>query len=387
MTTSSVLERVRALVPEVSKRAEEIEQARRLPLDLLDELREAGCFRMGLPRSHGGEELGVSEIIRVIELLGRADGSVGWNVMIGGTTPELFAFLPQARFDALYASGPDLIGGGTFAPKGVAVAVDGGFRASGRWPFASGSEHCSWLMAHCVVLGADGTLQPGRKGLPMLRAVVLPAAAFEIVDTWHVSGLRGTGSHDLVLEETFVPDDQSMDIFGDASLSGPLFQLPLLGKFALYVAAVGVGIAAGALEEVQALATAGKRSAFAVERIAENALFQHRLGEADANLRAAGSLLYAEADAAWEAAVQGRPLSPVERAQLRATGAHVAGLAAGVVDTAYHLGGGTSVYHSCPLQRRLRDIHTLTQHAGVAPSSYAAVGAGLAGEDLSTMLI
>lgn len=387
MTTSSVLEQVRALVPEVSKRAEEIEQARRLPLDLLDELTQAGCFRMGLPRSHGGEELGVSEIIRVIELLGRADGAVSWNVMIGGTAPELFAFLPQARFDALYASGPDLIGGGTFAPKGVAVAVDGGYRASGRWPFASGSEHCSWLMAHCVVMGADGTLQPGRKGLPMLRAVVLPATAFEIIDTWHVSGLRGTGSHDLVLKETFVPADQAMDIFGDASLASPLFQLPLLGKFALYVAAVGVGIAAGALEEVQALAIGGKRPAFAVERIAENPLFQHRLGEADANLRAARSLLYAESDAAWAAAVQGRPLSPVERAQLRATGTHVAGLAAAVVDTAYHLGGGTSVYNTCPLQRRLRDIHTLTQHAGVAPSSYAAVGAGLAGQDLSTMLI
>lgn len=221
----------------------------------------------------------------------------------------------------------------------------------------------------------------------MLRAVVLPATAFEIVDTWHVSGLRGTGSHDLVPAETFVPGDQAMDIFGDASLAGPLFQLPLLGKFALYVAAVGVGIAGGALEEVQALATGGKRPAFAVERIAENPLFQHRLGEADANLRAARSLLYAESDAAWAAAVQGRPLSPVERAQMRATGAHVAGLAAAVVDTAYHLGGGTSVYNTCPLQRRLRDIHTLTQHAGVAPSSYAAVGAGLAGEDLSTMLI
>ncbi|MDP9442149.1 MAG: acyl-CoA dehydrogenase family protein [Actinomycetota bacterium] len=385
--TTSVLERVTALTPAVPKRAEEIEQARRLPLDLLDELTQAGCFRMGLPRSHGGEELGFSDIIGVIELLSRADGAVGWTVMIGGTTPELFAFLPQARFDALYASGPDLIGGGTVAPKGLAVAVDGGYRASGRWAFASGSEHCSWLMAHCVVLGADGKLQLGPKGLPVMRAMVLPAQEFQIVDTWHVSGLRGTGSHDLVLEEAFVPSDQAMDIFGEANLPGPLFRIPLLDKFGLYVASVGVGIAAGALEEVQALAVGGKRPAFAPQRIAENPLFQHRLGEADANLRAARALLYAEADAAWAAAVEGRALSPLERAQLRATGSHVTALATSVVDTAYNLGGGTSVYNSCPLQRRLRDIHTLTQHAVVAPASYATVGAGLAGEDLSAMLI
>lgn len=386
--TTPVLERVTALAPGISKRAEEVEQARRLPLDLLDELTQAGCFRMGLPRSHGGEELGLADIIRIIELLSRADGGVGWTVMIGGTTPELFAFLPRQRFDALYASGPDLIGGGTFAPKGLAVAVDGGYRASGRWPFASGSEHCSWLMAHCVVLGADGGLQPGPKGLPMMRAVVLPAEAFQIVDTWHVSGLRGTGSHDVVLAETFVPADQAMDIFGEANLDGALFRIPLLGKFALYVAAVGTGIAAGALEEVQALAAGGKRPAFAPQqRLAENPLFQHRLGEADANLRAARALLYAEADAAWAAAVEERPVSPLERARLRATGAHVTALATSVVDTAYSLGGGTSVYNSCPLQRRLRDIHTVTQHAGVAPTSYATVGAGLAGEDLSAILI
>lgn len=385
--TTPVLERVTALAPGISKRAEEVEQARRLPLDLLDDLTQAGCFRMGLPRSHGGEELGIGEIIRVIEVLSWADGGVGWTVMIGGFTPELFAFLPRERFDALYAAGPDLIGGGTFAPKGLAVTVDGGYRASGRWPFASGSEHCSWLMAHCVVLGADGSLLPGPKGLPAMRAVVLPAEAFQIVDTWHVSGLRGTGSHDLVLEETFVPADQTMDILGEAGLPDPLFRIPVLGKSALYVSAVGVGIAAGALEEVQALAAGGKRPAFTTQRLAENPLFQHRLGEADANLRAARALLYAEADAAWAAAVEERPLSPLERARLRATGAHVTALATSVVDTAYSLGGGTSVYNSCPLQRRLRDIHTVTQHAGVAPTSYATVGAGLAGEELSAILI
>ncbi|MBW3615123.1 MAG: acyl-CoA dehydrogenase family protein [Actinobacteria bacterium] len=385
--TAPTLDRVRALAPAIAKRAEEVEEARRLPLDLLDQLIDAGCFRMGLPRAYGGEELSIVEILRVIEELARADGSVGWTAMIGATTSELFAFLPKQRFDALYASGPDLIGGGTFAPKGIAVPVDGGYQASGRWPFASGSEHCSWLMAHCLVLGPGGSPEPGPNGIPRLRAVVLPAQEFTIVDTWHVSGLRGTGSHDLVLENAFVPHDQTMDIFGPSQLSEPLFQIPLLGKFALYVAAVGVGIASGALEEVSALAASGKRPAFAPQRIAENPLFQHRLGQADADLRAATALLHAEAETAWAAAVEGRQLPPVARARLRATGAHVAQLAASVVDTTYNLGGGTALYNSCPLQRRLRDIHALTQHAGVAQSSYAAVGAALAGEDITKMMI
>ncbi len=387
MTGTATLGRVRALAPAISERAEEVEEARRLPLDLLDQLIEAGCFRMGLPRSHGGDELSIVEIIRVIEELARADGSVGWAAMIGGTAAELFALLPKERFDALYASGPDLIGGGTLAPKGVAVPVDGGYRASGRWPFASGSEHCTWLMAHCVVLTPEGTPEPGPHGIPRLMAAVLPAQAFTIVDTWHVSGLRGTGSQDLVLENAFVPEDQTMDIFGRSELTEPLFQIPVLGKFALYVAAVGLGIASGALEDVAALAAGGKRPAFATRRIAQDPLFQHRLGQADADLRAARALLHAEAAGAWAAAVEARPLAPVVRAQLRATGAHVTQMATAVVDTAYNLGGGTSVYNSCPLQRRLRDIHTVTQHAGVAPASYAAVGAALVGEDISKLMI
>jgi indole-3-acetate monooxygenase len=169
--TNATFEAVRTLSPALVARSEEIERGRRVPPDLVDELTAAGCFRMLVPRSHGGAELDPPAEMRVIEELGRADGSVGWTVMIGGLAPVLLGKLPRQTFDALYAAGPDVILAGTFNLTGVATPADDGFRVTGQWSFASGCQHCHWFVAHCIV-------DDGRQ--PPIRMMVLPPTDVEI---------------------------------------------------------------------------------------------------------------------------------------------------------------------------------------------------------------
>ena len=370
--TNTSLQAVRTLAPTIVARSEEIERGRRVPPDLVEGLTAAGCFRTLVPQSHGGAELDPPAELRVVEELARADGSVGWTVMIGSLAPVLLGKLPRATFDALYATAPDVILAGTFNPTGVATPVDGGFAVTGQWSFASGCQHCHWFVAHCIV-------DDGRQ--PPIRMMVLPPTDVEIKDTWSVSGLCGTGSHDFVVNDVFVPDERSFVIWDEPCLDIPLLRIPELSLSSLRLGAVAVGIAQGALEEVTDLAT-GKVPLFSDGTLASNPMFQNQLGDADARLRAARTLLYADAATLWDTALAGTPFSPDHRARIRATATWVTGTAASVVDTAYTAGGGTSIYSSSPLQRRLRDIHALTQHFGVKLDTFTKAGAVLASQDV-----
>jgi alkylation response protein AidB-like acyl-CoA dehydrogenase len=370
-SSDSVLDKIRAMAPAIAARGDEIEQGRRLPTDLVEKLSTAGCFRAMVPASHGGLGLTFTEQLLVIRELARADGSVGWTVMIGSSAPVVLGLLPRSSFDQIYAKGPDVILGGAFNPKGVATPVDGGYRVSGRWSFASGCQHCHWFVAHCMV--DDGRMPP-------VRMMVLPPSDVEIADTWYVSGLCGTGSHDFVVDDVFVPDERSFTLWDEPALDGPLWRIPELSLSSLMMANVAVGIAEGALGEITTLAS-GKVPMLADSTLGANALFQHDLAEADARLRAARALLDADAATAWRIADAGRELSPEDRARTRSTAVWVARTAACVVDAAYHAGGGTSLYVSSPLQRRLRDVHAVTQHFALKPDTLTLAGSVLAGQD------
>jgi len=370
-SSDSVLDKIRAMAPAIAARGDEIEQGRRLPTDLVEKLSTAGCFRAMVPASHGGQGLTFAEQLLVIRELARADGSVGWTVMIGSSAPVVLGLLPRSSFDQIYAKGPDVILGGAFNPKGVATPVDGGYRVSGRWSFASGCQHCHWFVAHCMV--DDGRMPP-------VRMMVLPPSDVEIADTWYVSGLCGTGSHDFVVDDDFVPDERSFTLWDEPALDGPLWRIPELSLSSLMMANVAVGITEGALGEITTLAS-GKVPMLADSTLGANALFQHDLAEADARLRAARALLDADAATAWRIADAGRELSPEDRARTRSTAVWVARTAACVVDAAYHAGGGTSLYVSSPLQRRLRDVHAVTQHFALKPDTLTLAGSVLAGQD------
>jgi indole-3-acetate monooxygenase len=376
-TTEPILDAVKALAPSVAARAEEIERARRLPPDLVDELLAAGCFRMLVPRSHGGAQLDLPVHMQVLEELARADASVAWTVMIGSEGPLLFRMLPRASFDALYAAGPDVIMAGASKPTGVATPVEGGYRVTGQWAFASGCQHAHWFLGHCVV-------DDGRE--PPVRMMVLRPSDVEIKDTWSVSGMCGTGSHDVVVNGAFVPDELSFVVFGsEPAVDVPPLRIPEVSRAAIQMASVAIGVARGALDEILALAL-GKTPTFTEEPLASNPLFQNQFGEAEAQLRVARMALHAEADIVWAKAQAGSPFTPEGRAHVRGTTTWATRTAAAVVDTAYRAGGTSSIYTSNPLQRRLRDAHVLTQHFVMKADTFTKVGAVLAGQDVDLSL-
>jgi alkylation response protein AidB-like acyl-CoA dehydrogenase len=377
---TATLARARELAPAIRQRSTEIEQARRVPLDLIAQLKAAGCFRMHVPTEYGGDDLTLSQALDVIEELARADGSTGWTTMIGCDAPALFARLPRTTFDAIYADGPDVIGAGATAPKGQARRVEGGYCVSGQWSFASGCQHADWLIAHAVIVDRAG--QPELLGAPDMRVAVFPRNQAEIVDTWRVVGLQGTGSHDFRLRDVYCPEERTFGLMGPPCLPYAGFAIPILGRLSVSLAAVALGIGRGALDDIAELADSGKRRMFASRRLAESVVFQDKLGEADATVRGARALLHTDVDATWAKASRGEEFSPLERLRVRATAAYVVRLMAQVVDFAYTAGGGSAIYQASPLQRRLRDIHALTQHVGVSGEAFEYVGALLTGEEL-----
>ena len=376
------LQAVRDLVPVITTRSVEIEAARRIPPDLLQDLIAAGCFRMLVPKTHGGEEVDLLSSIDILEMLAAADGATGWSVMIGCETPILLALLPRSTFDTLYATTPDVIVGGAFAPQGEAQVVDGGYRVSGRWAFASGCQHCHYLLGNCIVT-ENGRPRPGPfPNAPQQRGMIFRADEAEILDTWKVTGLRGTGSHDITVSHCFVPETYTLDIFfGQSSIPGPLYRFPL-PVFSLHIAAVAVGIAQGALNEVVTFVGTKKRRLYARASLAETPLVQYRLGHAEVSLRAARALLRTEAERLWNLALNEESEGLTLTTRILATDSWIAQACATIVGTCYTVGGGSSVYETSSLQRRLRDIHTLTQHASLSESALTQAGAALVGQQV-----
>lgn len=378
----ALLNAIRDLSPALTARSAEIEAKRELPKDLLVELLTAGCFRMIAPRSHGGLEMDLPATLTVLEMLGRADASTAWTVMVNCQFALLLPLLPKKRFDALFTDGPNVIAAGSITPRGEVKVVNGGYEVSGRWPFASGCKHCQWLIASGVVI-ENGVPRPSPvPGVPQSRSVLVPVERATILDTWSVSGLRGTGSHDFTVQALQVPEEDTFDpLFGQSSVPGPLYG-GVLTQGALHMAAVAVGIAQHAIDDITAMALGQKRRSFTRVSMVETPLFQYRLGLAETMVRAARAALKTEAEAFWASAVSGRRPSQLEHCQMAGTAAWVTETATTVVNTCYTAGGATALYDTSSLQRHLRDIHALTQHIMVAEGWLTKAGAALLGQDV-----
>lgn len=373
----SVLAAAQALSGEIAARASEIEAARRLPLDLVDQLSAAGCFRLIVPRTHRGIGAGLPDALRVFEELSRADGSVGWTVALGATAWCDLVGLPRATFDALYADGPDVIIASVFNPTGTATKIASGYRVSGRWAFASGCEHAHWLYGNCVEADSD----------PMqLRTAVFAPSDVTIEDTWYVEGLRGTGSHHFRVDDLTVSDERTYSTLdAEPCLDTPMAHVPPPALFAACIASIALGIAQGALDEILQMATT-KVPLLGRAPLAANPLFQHDYAAAETDVRAARALLYRDVEDLWSIAVDGGEMSDPDRAHIRAMGTWVTERAACAVEMAYRAGGGTSVYDTCALQRRMRDIHAVTQHFLVKDDTFTTAGALLAGQEADVLV-
>jgi indole-3-acetate monooxygenase len=369
--TDVVVDSLPEICADIRARALEIEQGRRLPADLTERLRRGGVFRLQLPRELGGAESDPVATIEVLEALAGADGSAGWCAMIGAATNAIASFLPESGARSILGSSGDVITGGKLAANGQAVAVEGGYRLSGRWDFGSGGEHCDWLCGGAVVTEAGS-------GPAQVRIFFVPVAEVQILDTWDVAGLCGTGSHDFTVSETFVPADHTLTLDTAPWCTGPLWRIPILAHIFPPMAAVPLGIARAALDELTMLAT-DKIPYLSSRRLAERDVVQAMVARAEAGWRAGRAFLFEAVTDLWETVLRGDQVTMPQRAIARLATVHAAQVSIEAVDACFKAGGSTSIYRGSLLQRAFRDVHVATQHTVLAYAGYETAGRVLLG--------
>lgn len=360
-TRPSLIDAARSVAPVVTAHVDEGEAARRLPQPVVDALSAAGLMRMCVPAVYGGPEASAVEFAAAIEEVARIDGAAGWCVMIASTTSSMSLFLDPSVAQELFGD-PTVVAAGVYAPNGTAVEVEGGWSVTGRWQWGSGSQHSRWI--------AGGTRTPDGG----FHLMFFDAADVIFHDTWHTLGMRATGSLDFSVDGAFVPAGRTV-LAGVArpTTAGALAAFPNYSLLAAGVAAVALGVAQHALDEITELAQ-GKRPLFSSRTLSQSGFVQAELAQAVGALRAARALLHTELGDAWRTAEAGGKVDVAVRARIRMACVHAAQTAATVTDTAHTLAGGTSVYDSSPLQRCLRDVHVATQHLMVSPRLYETLG-------------
>ncbi|SMC72757.1 acyl-CoA dehydrogenase family protein [Kibdelosporangium aridum] len=346
--------------------ATDIEDARALPPALVEQLAKAQLLRSGVPASLGGPEAPPAVSLETAEAIARGDASAGWCVSIAVTSSLLSAYLPRQGAEEIFTD-PATVAAGVWAPRGKGTPVDGGIVLSGQWPFCSGIPHADWLFAG-FVLGDQ------------LKVAAIGKADLTVLDTWNTNGLRGTGSHDCVAKDVFVPDHRVFSVVeGPPPDATALHRFPLFGYFALSIAAAALGNARGAIDDLLDLATK-KKSLGSTRTLAERSQTQATVAASEAALRAARVLMYQSIEDAWQAAQLQEPVPESLRVGLRLAATHVVRTAAEVTTAMYELGGGASIYKSSPLERRFRDAHTATAHFQVNQASYELPGKLLLGQ-------
>lgn len=372
-----VLAAAERITPTLRERADEIEQARRLPADLAQQFAQAGFFRMVVPREIGGLELPPETLMGTIEAVARADASSGWCVMIGATSGMSAAYLEPTVAREIYGD-PLVITGGSNTPTGRAQPESDGYRLSGRWPWVSGGANCRWLKGISVVF-EDGKPRLLPNGSPDARMMVFPASQATLIDTWQVSGMNGSGSGDMEVTDIRVPQAFTYSLVtGKPFASGALYQFPAFGLLAMGIGAVALGNARAAIDDLVELAGA-KKPQGSRRTLAERSAAQSELAQAEAILRSARAFYYEAIGDAWRKAQQGDAIGTEDRALLRLAATHATRSSADVVRRMFELGGGSVVYASHPLQRRFRDAYTATQHMMIAPPSWELAGRVLMG--------
>lgn len=372
---AALVERARRAGQVIAPLSARIEAERRLPPEAVGALVEAGVFKLLVPASLGGAEASLGTFLAVLEAIGHADGSAGWCAMIGASSGLMSGFLDPDVARRVYGP-PDAVTCGVFAPFGRAVPVDGGYRVSGRWPFASGCQHSQWRMGGAKVEGQDE-----------VRHMLFSADEARVVDTWDASGLRGTGSHDLEVSEVFVPASRSFSLLADRPReSSAIFALPFYGVLASGIAAVALGIARASVDALVALAGA-KQPQGSRRSLAHREGIQLAVARAEAKLAAGRAFLDDAAARAVAETEQDGAASVQARARLRLAASHAVTESAAAVDLMYEAGGGTSVYARHPLQRHFRDIHVATQHIMVGPASTSLAGRVLLGLDTDVAML
>jgi alkylation response protein AidB-like acyl-CoA dehydrogenase len=370
--TLSPLETARKLAPLIRASAAETDAQRELPRPLFEAMADAGLFRLALPRTLGGFEMDLPSYIRVIEEIGRADASTGWVTNQVSIFATYAARMPTAAARAIWIDTPRSVVANTPQANAQAVVVPGGYRVTGRQGFSTGCRHASWLAAHATVS------EQGRPrlddGQPETRYCFVPRVQAELLDTWQVRGMRGTGTNHFAVNDVFVPEDRTVkSVTAPLVEQGPLYRLPRTLVFASGDAAVALGTARSCLDAFTDLATTKTPRAMDA-LLRDQPMIQSEVGRAEARLRAGLAFLREAVREIWGAVVANGAVTLEQRAVLRLATTDGIRTAASVVDMVYNMAGATAAYESSPIQRHFQDVHVMSQHLQARLAHYELVG-------------
>jgi alkylation response protein AidB-like acyl-CoA dehydrogenase len=368
-----VVERARSLKPLIAREAEEIERTRRLTRPVVAGLIDGGLYRALLPRTFGGAEAPIEVFMQMLEQVAQADASTAWCLGQCSVCAMTAAYLDADAAREIFAQPNDILAWGSIG--GAVQAVPGGYRATGRWEFASGVRQASWLGAHVQIVDADGSKRRTASGAPVVLTILFPVASATLHDVWHVIGLKGTGTDSYSIDGLFIPEKFAAprDEPDGRREQGPLYRLPTTYAYALGFGAVSLGVARATLDAAVGLAR-GKES-FGLKPMRENTAAQATIGRAEAQLRSARAYLYATAADTWHHLTSRRDeLSEEQRTALRLAATWTIHQAAQVTDAAYHMAGSTAVFSGNAFERRFRDMHAIAQQLQARDQHYESAG-------------
>ena len=356
------------LCDEIRERAcsGEFDQQAYVSQDIIQKLKQLGVYRAFVPKRFGGDEISPRQFCELIERLSMADGSVGW-VASFGMSPAYLGSLPEATLKELYKDSPDIVFAGGIFPPQSAELVDDCFMVNGRWKFSSGCKG-----ADIVGVGIAPKKDNESQGLP--RMAVLPAHKAKIEMTWDTVGLKGTGSHDLVVENVSVPEAWTFVRGEPSKLTEPFFKYPSLSLATQVLTVVGIGVAAAALDEFKKLAP-GKASITGGAEIANRPVTQYEFSQAQAEFLAARNWFYQTMDVVWNEILAGRQPAAQQISDMRLSCTHAARVSARVARKMQMLAGMTAIYTNNPFSRFVNDTNVVTQHAFMGDNTLQNAGA------------
>ena len=357
------------LLDAVREKRTEFSRDQQVSAEVVQLMREAGFYRALVTKRFGGEERSPAAFLRMVERLSEVDGSAGWVASFGFSAVYLSA-LPVPTLEAIYADGPDVVFAGGIYPPQKAVVVDGGLEVSGRWSWGSGSTGADIVGVGIKVDGEAGG------GLPLIA--VMPASKVRIDRNWDVIGLKGTGSHDMVVDRVVVPNEWTFIRGGKSSLDEPLCQYPTMALAAQVLAAVALGAARGAIDVLSDMA-GGRGSITGAANFAERPYFQTDIAKAEALLRSARAFFYEITEEAYATLVAGDDLSTRQRALLRLASTNAARAGADVTLAVYRLSGTTGIVNDHMIARHMQDAMVVPQHAFLADGTWQNAGRVLLG--------
>jgi indole-3-acetate monooxygenase len=364
------VEQARKLAPLIEAEATAGEELGTLASPVVDAIRESGLFNLMIPAELGGSEVNAVTAISVFEELTAADASSGWSHMANVSSSAFVAYLRDEATSVMFAGDPVIIAG-QYAPKGPAIAVDGGYQVSGSYSFGSGSGHANWMGGGTIEMenGAPRFVD----GKPFIRAFFVPRDEVEFLGNWDVMGLAGTGSYDYAVSERVVPDEFTFLITTPTQYrGGSLYGLGVMGMTSAGHAGFALGVTRRALDEVLSLAGRKQRMGHATP-VAGIERFQYELGAHAAKAKAARAFVYDAFSSIQDALAPGEMISPANLAILRQATTYATHVSSEVVDFAYHWSGADGI-RAGVMQRLWRDTHTSTQHIFVDDSTFTDAG-------------